>query len=237
MNTNIKSCFVVFLDVDGVLNTRRTCVHAPSGMYIGVDEARIELLSNAMKETCADGVILTTTWKNMREDEEDYIYLVKSLAKFGIKVIGKTKEERLASREEGILKYYGDTENANVLTLKDFGFDDVFNGVVKYLKSNPKTEVIIATGIRITTDAIISAVNSLKLSIPKDIKLMIFDSDFSSTELNLFQPYIIEQNAYQIGYQSAAALYNQIYGDLRAEIIRLPVKIIDYADTFSGRLE
>lgn len=125
MNTNIKNCFVIFLDVDGVLNTRRTCVHAPSGMYIGVDEARIELLSNAMKETGADGVILTTTWKNMKEDEEDYIYLMKSLAKFGIKVIGKTKEERLAQREEGILKYlelHPEIEEFVILDDQHYGF-------------------------------------------------------------------------------------------------------------------
>ena len=49
---------IVFLDVDGVLNTRRTCVHAPSGIYVGVDDARIAILANAMKETGADGVVL-----------------------------------------------------------------------------------------------------------------------------------------------------------------------------------
>ena len=63
---------------------------------------------------------------------------------------------------------------------------------------------------------------------PKDIKLMIFDSDFSFTENNLIRPYVILQNAYEIGYRSAAALYNQLYGDLHTENIRLPIKIIDY---------
>ena len=76
MNTNIKNCFVVFLEVDGVLNTRRTCVHAPPGMYVGVDKARIEILAKSMKETGVDGVILTTTWKNMKEDEDDYIIVL-----------------------------------------------------------------------------------------------------------------------------------------------------------------
>ena len=125
MNTNIKSCFVVFLDVDGVLNTRRTCVRAPSGMYVGVDEARIEILAKSMKETGADGVILTTTWKNMRDDEEDYIYLLESLAKYEIKVFGKTKEERLAQREEGILKYlelHPEVEEFVILDDQHYGF-------------------------------------------------------------------------------------------------------------------
>ncbi|MBS7340156.1 MAG: hypothetical protein KIH00_07920 [Lachnospiraceae bacterium] len=39
--------FVVFLDVDGVLNTRTTCERAPSEMYKGIDEARIKILANA----------------------------------------------------------------------------------------------------------------------------------------------------------------------------------------------
>ena len=71
MQKNQKKSFVVFLDVDGVLNTKRSCVQAPSGIYVGVDDARIAILSNSMKQTGADGVVLTTTWKNMREDDED----------------------------------------------------------------------------------------------------------------------------------------------------------------------
>ena len=89
--------------------------------------------------------------------------------------------------------------------------------------------MIITSGVQTATDAILSAVNALNLSIPKDIKLMIFDNDFSFTEMNLFRPYVILQDAYQIGYRSAASLYNQLYGDLRTEIIRLPVNIIDYS--------
>lgn len=122
-----KMNFIIFLDVDGVLNTRRTCVHAPSGVYVGVDEARIAILSNAMKQTGADGVVLTTTWKNMREDEEDYIYLVKSLEKYGIKIHGKTKEERFSQREIGILRYldlHPEIEEYVILDDQHFGFED-----------------------------------------------------------------------------------------------------------------
>ena len=57
---------------------------------------------------------------------------------------------------------------------------------------------------------------------------MLFDCDFSSTEIKLLQPYVIHQDAYQIGYKAASTLYNQIYGDLRVEPVRLPIKIIDY---------
>lgn len=76
-----KKTAVVFLDVDGVLNSRTTCVRAPSGENIGIDEARVELLAKAIKETWMDGVVLTSTWKDMKKDQEDYLYLLNSLEK------------------------------------------------------------------------------------------------------------------------------------------------------------
>ena len=56
---------------------------------------------------------------------------------------------------------------------------------------------------------------------------MIFDSELSDTEKTIFRPYIIEQDGFGIGYEAAAALYSQIYGDLRIVTKRLSVKIID----------
>lgn len=126
MKVNKRIRFVVFLDVDGVLNTRRTCVHAPSGRYVGGDETRIAILANSMKETCVDGVVLTTTWKNMREDNEDFVYLVESLDKYGIKILGKTKEERDSQRADGILSYlklHPEIEEFVILDDQHFGFD------------------------------------------------------------------------------------------------------------------
>ncbi len=127
MQHNQKKYFVVFLDVDGVLNTRRTCAHTPSGLYVGVDEARIAILSNSIKQTGADGVILTTTWKNMREDDEDYIYLVRSLEKYEINILGRTNEEWITRREEGIWKYlelHSEIEEFVILDDQHFGFED-----------------------------------------------------------------------------------------------------------------
>ena len=39
--------FVVFLDVDGVLNTRTTCQRTPDG-YTGIDDARVSILANVI---------------------------------------------------------------------------------------------------------------------------------------------------------------------------------------------
>ena len=41
--TKYKKDILIFLDVDGVLNTKRSCVHAPSGIYVGIDNVIIEL--------------------------------------------------------------------------------------------------------------------------------------------------------------------------------------------------
>lgn len=115
---------VVFLDVDGVLNTEKTCVHTPSG-FIGVDESRIEILSKAMKEIGTNGVVLTATWKEMQEDEEDYAYLMEKLERFGIGALGKTKEKNFTQREEGILEYlqlHPEIEEFVILDDQQFGF-------------------------------------------------------------------------------------------------------------------
>lgn len=119
--------FVVFLDVDGVLNTRRSCVSSPSGLHVGIDEARIVLLADAMKETGAEGVVLTTTWKNMKENDEDYIYLINLLETHGIKVFGKTEEKDFTKREDGVLAYlesHPEIEEFVILDDQHFGFEN-----------------------------------------------------------------------------------------------------------------
>lgn len=142
--------------------------------------------------------------------------------------LATTVKERSKGYIEGIKKYYGiDTQN-HISIVNNFSFEEIYNNIVANLRSNPKIEVIIAVGWQGVTDAIIAAVNSLNLSIPRDIRLMLFDCDLSSNEIKLLQPYVIQQDAYQIGYKAASTLYNQIYGDLRVESVRLPIKIIDY---------
>ena len=126
MENNKKVSCVVFLDVDGVLNTRKTCERTPSGLYYGVDGARVELLAIAMKHIGAEGVVLTTTWKDMQEGDEDYLYLLENLKAYGIEVVGKTKEERFLDRAEGIVEYlklHPEIEEFVILDDRHFDFD------------------------------------------------------------------------------------------------------------------
>lgn len=96
---------IVFLDIDGVLNTVKSCVVAPSGKYVGVVDFRIEILGKAMQYADFDGIVLSSTWKALREDNEDYIYLRDSLEKHNVKIIGKTEGNISNNREDGILQY------------------------------------------------------------------------------------------------------------------------------------
>ena len=124
MNKKNKALSVVFLDIDGVVNTRKTCVYAPSGC-VGIDEERLAILSNSMKYVGVDGVVLTSTWKTMDASAEDYIYMIEKLDKYGITVLGKTEEERFTEREEGVLKYlneHPEVEEFVILDDQHFGF-------------------------------------------------------------------------------------------------------------------
>ncbi len=118
--------FVVFLDVDGVLNTRTSCETTPSG-YTGIDDLRVKILADAMKENAADGVVLTTTWKNLRKESEDYKYLEKKLSGFGIKILGMTEDEHVSEREEGIIRYldqHPEIEEFVIIDDQQFGYDE-----------------------------------------------------------------------------------------------------------------
>lgn len=119
--------FVVFLDVDGVLNTRTTCERAPSEQYTGIDDSRIRILAGVMRECKASGVVLTTTWKNLRSDHEDYIYLKEGLSKHGIEILGKTEEHSPFERGRGVLEFLNKTPEIDEFVILDdqhFDFHD-----------------------------------------------------------------------------------------------------------------
>lgn len=119
--------FVVFLDVDGVLNTRTTCKRAPSEQYTGIDEPRIRILAGAMRECRASGVVLTSTWKDLRPDHEDYIYLKDKLFKYGIEILGKTEEPGFFRRGMGVIDYLSKAPEIDEFVILDdqhFDFHD-----------------------------------------------------------------------------------------------------------------
>ena len=74
--------FVVFLDVDGVLNSRTTVQKTPDG-YQGIDDARVVILSKVIKKMGGGDIVLSSDWKEMKSSDEDYVYLTSKLAQCG----------------------------------------------------------------------------------------------------------------------------------------------------------
>lgn len=95
--------FAIFLDVDGVLNTRTTVERTPD-YHTGIDGARVEILAKAVGKYDHADVILSSDWKDMKPEEDDFCYLVSKLKEHGLTLAGKTTDH-WNNRGEGILNY------------------------------------------------------------------------------------------------------------------------------------
>lgn len=95
--------FVVFLDVDGVLNTRTTVQHTPRG-FTGIDDARVRILAKAIEKYGGGDIVLTSDWKRLSKTDDDYIYLKSQLEKQGLTITSHAPDVDYA-RGAGVAKY------------------------------------------------------------------------------------------------------------------------------------
>ena len=115
--------FAVFLDIDGVLNTRSTVQSSPEG-HTGIDDARVEILSNAIAKYGGAKIIITSDWKNKRIGG-DYKYLEGKLAKFGLEIADKSyglKFDRGAGVQSYLLEH-PEIDEYVILDDNTFDFD------------------------------------------------------------------------------------------------------------------
>ena len=136
---------VIFLDIDGVLNTPSS--ESRCGEYIGIDDEKVKKLKKIVEKTKAE-IVLISTWKKYWRKEEklkplqDYsaTYLDEKLAKQGLKAIDKTKDKangRYLSRGESILEYVYRNNVLNYIILDDCQFDyDGCDLTDNYIKTN-----------------------------------------------------------------------------------------------------
>lgn len=136
-------------------------------------------------------------------------------------------EERINGYNHGLFKYYNMAKAENLLKIKPDNLPAQKKSLIEYLKKYPNTDVVIVTGVQAT--AALQAAMELNIPVPKKLRMMIIDCELSEIEKTTFQPYTVEVSGYDMGYKAAAALYNQLYGDLRIITEKLPVKIIDYS--------
>lgn len=147
--------FVVFLDVDGVLNTRTTVERTPD-YHTGIDDARVAILAKAVRKYENADIVLSSDWKDMKEEDDDFCYLVSKLEKKGLTLAGKTTDH-WNNRGEGILKYleqHPEIDDFVILDDNKFDFRDypklwerllITNGIerAEFASQTPSIETII----------------------------------------------------------------------------------------------
>ena len=83
-----KNKKIVFLDVDGVLNSVDTTALAPDGS-LGVSSGKIDLLKKIITEAKAD-IVLSSSWRNILESDPSYKYLIRQLKYKELYILDKT---------------------------------------------------------------------------------------------------------------------------------------------------
>lgn len=132
--------FVVFLDVDGVLNTNTTCQRTPEG-YHGVDDARVKILANAIAKMGGGDIVLTSDWKELQPTNDDYLYLCSALSKYGLNISAHTEDEKHRYRGAGIKAYlekHPEIEEYVILDDHKFDFDDYTDLWERLLLTTPE---------------------------------------------------------------------------------------------------
>lgn len=123
---------IVFLDIDGVLNSRKYFNSIPRGvLYQEIDETKVELLKQIIDQTQAE-IVLSSTWRGLKDMGEMnqphpmYTYLTETLAKYGLSIMSHTPviEEKRPLEIYTWLNNRVDTIEAFVILDDDWGQDD-----------------------------------------------------------------------------------------------------------------
>ena len=134
---------IIFLDIDGVLNTIDTKERCQG--CIGIDEEKVKILSKIINSFEYEPlVVLTSTWKSEWERVESINdlsvagqYLVRHLHRWGVHILDKTDdvyENTRNLRGQSILNWIknADLDIYSILVLDDESFDYSECGLEKY---------------------------------------------------------------------------------------------------------
>lgn len=111
---------VIFLDIDGVLNSYRT-IRRTAGGYVFVGNNQMKRLRRIVIETGAK-VVLSSDWRYNRDDPKynsDFLELEKELFKYGIRLYGFTPELPSAHRGMEIDLWLKDHSEVNNFVILD----------------------------------------------------------------------------------------------------------------------
>ena len=112
---------IIFLDVDGVLNSEYTNARSPEG-HVGVMDSKVKLLSKLVEETNAD-IVISSDWRLIKD--ADYQYLINKLRYKGrIEIKGETPNLGWSHRGTEIKSYLDDHPTDAWVVLDDIVFSD-----------------------------------------------------------------------------------------------------------------
>ena len=135
---------VIFLDIDGVLNSRIYDRQRNWNEQTGIDETRLLLVKEIVEATGAE-IVLSSTWRESWEQDislcgKDGVYINEIFAKYGLKVYDKTPNLGLyAERNEEIDAWLAETKEniESFVIIDDYAFD-WGELSVRFVKTNPK---------------------------------------------------------------------------------------------------
>lgn len=104
---------VIFLDIDGVLNSRAYDRKRNWNEQTDIDETRLPLVKKIVDETGAN-IVLSSTWRehwnvDPRLCDSDGIYINNTFAKYGLKIYDKTPDLGIAFDRPDEIKVWLDS--------------------------------------------------------------------------------------------------------------------------------
>lgn len=119
---------IVFLDVDGVLNTDSTSDRSPMN-YVGIEQGKVRILHTILEQNDAI-LVLTTTWKRTWSRslpemtmDKDCVYMVTKFAEENVFACDKTDDDGY-DRGHGIARWLQKHPHKGWIVLDDEKFDD-----------------------------------------------------------------------------------------------------------------
>lgn len=106
---------IIFLDIDGVLNSRAYDRKRNWDEQTDIDETRLPLIKEIVDATGAK-IVLSSTWRqywdrDTNRCDEDGLYINKTFGKFGLSIFDKTPDLGIATvRMDEISKWLKDTD-------------------------------------------------------------------------------------------------------------------------------
>lgn len=121
---------ILFLDIDGVLNTPFDDEKTPGG-DTGISAKKLKALGSLIAKFDLE-IVLTSSWRqDIIEESKDGIYLTEQLAKIGTAVYDVTKymspSERAVEILTWIKEHYNEINDLVILDDQDFDFNKYAN--------------------------------------------------------------------------------------------------------------